>query len=446
MAVAETQPTPRRTSAAGRETLLLAAIVLLAAALRFATLGVQSLDGDEGFTADIASRSFGAAMSQIPHTESTPPLFYALTWLWAKLAGTSEYALRSVSALAGTLAVPTVYAIGTRLHSRHAGLVAAVLAAVSPLLVWYSQEARSYMLFMLLAALSFLAFLRALDGERRWLAWWALASAAALATHYFAAVTVVPEAIWLLARAQAPRRERIAAVAAVAVAALALLPLLLYQDAHVSRPWANALSVADELKATTQSFLVGIEWTWLIHRPGVWILGALAIGAALLAWRSADRRLLALPAAVAAVALLVPFLGSLVGAKYFTPGNELGVWPLLAVMLAAGAALSRIGVAIAATACVVMLAITIAGALDDDLQRDDWRGVVGGLNKAPGPRAIVLESPFQDGRVAAYYLKRRSGPLPVREVVTLGHHGGGITASPAPLPAPAPVPAPFYQR
>jgi hypothetical protein len=316
--------------------------------------------------------------------------------------------------------------------------VAAAFAAVSPLLVWYSQEARAYMLFMLLAALSFWAFVRALRGERRWLGWWALASAAALATHYFAAVTVVPELLWL---AWARRRAAAPAIAAVVAVALALLPLLLYQDAHVSRPWANALSVGDELKATSQSFLVGIEWTWLIHRPGVVVLAVIALALAVLTWRSHARRALALPAGVAAFGLLVPFLGSLIGVKYFTPGNELGVWPLLAVVLAVGAASRRIGLMLAAAACAVMLAITLAGPLREDLQRENWRDAIGALNRTPGPRGIVLTSAFQDRPVVTYYLERKSGALPARANVTIVHEGERISVVPSP-----PGPATLYQR
>src|SRR5690349_13109035 len=128
-------PMPVADTQTRRITRLLVGIVLLAAALRFATLGVQSLDSDEGFTAEIARKSLGGALSQVPHTESSPPLYYAIVWLWAKVFGTSEWGLRSLSAACGTLAVPVVYAIGAELKSRWVGLVAAAFAATSPLLV-----------------------------------------------------------------------------------------------------------------------------------------------------------------------------------------------------------------------------------------------------------------------------------------------------------------------
>jgi uncharacterized membrane protein len=69
------------------------------------------------------------------------------------------------------------------------------------MLIWYSQEARAYALFVLLTALSLLYFVRALDrGTRRDFVLWGAFSALALATHYFAAFLIAAEALWLLHR------------------------------------------------------------------------------------------------------------------------------------------------------------------------------------------------------------------------------------------------------
>lgn len=395
---------------------LLGGLLLLAVALRFATLGVQSLDPDEAFTAEIARKSLGGALSQVPHTESSPPLYYLAVWLWAKLFGTSAWGLRSLSALAGVALVPVVYALGTSLKSARTGLIAAAFATVSPLLVWYSQEARAYMLFLLLATAAVLLFVRG----RLW--WWALASAAALATHYFAVIVVLPMAAWLL---WTRRRSAAWPVAAVVLAGLALLPLALHQSAHVSRPWAIGLSASDGLLATGQSFLVGLEWTWLIHRPGVIVLALLAVA---MAWRARHHREALLPAAIAAVALILPFLSSLVGPKYFTPGNELPAWPLIAVVLAIGA--TRL---LAAAACILMLAITLAGPLDPALQRDDWRNLVGSLQ--PAPRGIVVLNGFEDTPVVRYYLKDQTTAYPVPEIAVIGRPAeAGFAFVTPPLP------------
>ena len=91
----------------------------------------------------------------------------------------------------GIAVVPVAFLIGAELSGRRTGLAAAALVAANPMLVWYSQEARCYSLLVLLTSISLLFFLRARRTESgRDIAWWALASALALATHYFAVFAV----------------------------------------------------------------------------------------------------------------------------------------------------------------------------------------------------------------------------------------------------------------
>src|SRR3954454_9388894 len=79
----------------------LAAITVLAAVIRFAVMGIPSYWLDEGFTVLILKGSLSHALDTIPKTESPPPLYYVLGWGWAKLFGTSESGVRSLSALCG---------------------------------------------------------------------------------------------------------------------------------------------------------------------------------------------------------------------------------------------------------------------------------------------------------------------------------------------------------
>ena len=161
----------------------------------------------------------------IPDSESTPPLYYVLAWLWTQVVGTGEVGLRSLSALLGTATIVVVWALGRRLGGERAGLAAAALVAFNPMLVWFSQEARGYALLALLGALSALLWLRALerprDGARALLAWGAVA-ALALATHYYAIFLIAPQAAWLALRAPglraSGRRARRARAAGVALA------------------------------------------------------------------------------------------------------------------------------------------------------------------------------------------------------------------------------------
>ena len=188
---------------------VLAGLTALGVAVRFASLGVQSYHHDEVITAlRVIPGSFGDMLHAVKVSESNPPLYYVLAWGWAKAFGTGEVGLRSLSALFGAATVPVGYLIGRQLASRRAGLILAALIAVNPMLIWYSQEARSYALLVFFGALALFFFVRALDtGRGRDLACWALASALALCSHYFAVFAVAIEAVWLLrgaARALAP--------------------------------------------------------------------------------------------------------------------------------------------------------------------------------------------------------------------------------------------------
>ncbi|MDX6646594.1 MAG: mannosyltransferase [Miltoncostaeaceae bacterium] len=116
----------------GRQLQLLAGLTALAALLRFATLDLQSLWYDETVTAGLVRMDLFDMLGRIPDSESTPPLYYVIAWLWAKVFGTGEVGLRSLSALAGTAFVPVAYAAAARLVTPRAGLIAAALAALNP--------------------------------------------------------------------------------------------------------------------------------------------------------------------------------------------------------------------------------------------------------------------------------------------------------------------------
>ena len=291
---------------------MLAGIVVLAAALRFATLDVQSYWFDEATTVHLLRMGLGDMLAAIPDSESTPPLYYVAAWLWTQVLGTGEVGLRSLSALAGTATIPVVYAIGARAVSSRAGLVAAGLAAANPLLVWYSQEARAYALLVLLAALTLLVLPRALERpSARNLAALATLAALAVATHYFAAFLVVPEALWLLHRL---RSRAVVPVAAVGVVALALLPMAIGQAENDGARFIRGSSEIGRLAAVPKQFLVGYD------APGETLATILAAilalyGLYLLVRRATgDERAGAAPLAVlAAVVVAVPAVLSFTG-------------------------------------------------------------------------------------------------------------------------------------
>lgn len=158
-------------------------VLLLAFALRAFRLDGQSLWYDEGNSAALATRSISQIVSGAA-ADIHPPLYYILLSWWSQIGGASEFSLRFLSVAFGLLLVAVIYKLGQKLFLPQAGLAAAGIAAVSPFLVYYSQEARMYAQGAFLCALAGLFFVRALEKDRYWPAY-TLAAAAALYTQYY---------------------------------------------------------------------------------------------------------------------------------------------------------------------------------------------------------------------------------------------------------------------
>src|SRR5262249_47188302 len=140
------RPHPDITCGVRRATdlLLVGAIALVALALRLHDLDAQGLWSDEGGSVRYASLPIAQLIATISAEDPHPPLYYLLLALWMPVAGVSDFAVRLPSALFGTLTVAPVYALGRRVGGRAAATIAALFAALNPLLVWYGQEARMY--------------------------------------------------------------------------------------------------------------------------------------------------------------------------------------------------------------------------------------------------------------------------------------------------------------
>ena len=99
---------------------------------------------DEAISVSQAQLPFGEMLADCTTTDVHPPLHHALLWVTVRLFGTSEFAVRLPSLIAGVALVPAMCWVGSVLYDRRTGWVAAMLAAIAPFCVWYSQEARMY--------------------------------------------------------------------------------------------------------------------------------------------------------------------------------------------------------------------------------------------------------------------------------------------------------------
>jgi mannosyltransferase len=405
----------------------LALLVSVAAVLRFATLAQQSLWYDEAVTAvHVLHPSLGATMSAVVHVENTPPLYYAVEWGWTRVLGSGVYGLRAVSALAGVATVAVAWSIGRELGSRRAAIVLAAIVASNPLFVWYSQEARAYELFVLLASLAFLFFLRARAAPSRSnLALWALCSALALLTHYFAVFLIAAEAALLLGGRMRDVRV-LAATGSLAAVGAGLLPIVLAQGGRGTN-WIANWPLGGRLEAVAQYYLLG-ESGRALGRV-ILLLAALPILAALaLAPRLSSRQRAGalLCTAVGAFAVLAPLALTLAGIDYFTPRYLVAAYVPLSAALALllSAASRRIGAALAVVICAGNLLVVALVDTRPQLERGDWRGVADALRAGPSGRAVVIAVvgalPLQYYQPQLAQLSRRQA-VRVREIDLVGY-------------------------
>lgn len=233
-------------------------IVGVGLAVRLWGLQVQSITMDEVTEIAISGQGIGAIVSQ---RDGFPPLYHLLLREWIDLFGTD--AARGFSVVCGVLTVLVVWRVGRMLGGEPLGLISALLAAVSPILIWYSQEARANALFYLLAVLALFLFLRAetTARSRDWISYGACAVAGLYTHYYFVLVLLALIASTLVEPDRMRRVRRLLPVhAAIALPALPLL-WLVKADLQLQVDYA-ALAVPLDLKSlgyTLVTFLAGFS-------------------------------------------------------------------------------------------------------------------------------------------------------------------------------------------
>ncbi len=242
----------------------LAAIVVLAAALRLFHLDSESIWLDEAFSVATARSTVGNILFETSE-DFHPPLYFFLLYGWFHLTDGSGSSARLLSVAFSLCATLATYAAGRLLVDTRTGILAALLIAVSTFQVEYAQEARMYSLLALLATLSTIALVRlsrthgtAGDaGPQSPLVspWWLAyvgATILLIYTHAYSVFVLVAHGLAVLAaRARHPRAHRFleqwfTAQLAVAIAFLPWLSTFAVQFLTVQRGfWIAAPTWAD---------------------------------------------------------------------------------------------------------------------------------------------------------------------------------------------------------
>ena len=252
--------------------LVLGGVLLLGTALRFNGLSGRSLWGDEINTAVLfVGKSLRYIATHFHPNNHT--LFSILAHIFT-MQGSSDYLLRMPSALFGIAAIAALYRLGKVAFNSGTGLIAALLLAISPYHLAYSQEARGYSGVVFFSALSVSYLFQAIDsGQRRYLVAFVLTTTLLLYTHLFSILLLGAEvcvlggsllAEWLSKmKIGTPMRSH---VRSWLVALLVLTVLLAILFAPL---WLSLLSIIDKAYAGDYAGSLSYSTDWRLDAPSL---------------------------------------------------------------------------------------------------------------------------------------------------------------------------------
>jgi 4-amino-4-deoxy-L-arabinose transferase-like glycosyltransferase len=288
----------RAVSALSKALVALVVLTLIGAGLRFYQLGAQSIWFDEAYSIYVANQPVWDIITGIE--PSHLPFYFVLLKVWMFLFGQSEVAVRLLSVVFGVALIPALFLLARRMFGQPIGLITSFFAAISPFLIYYSQETRPYELLALQAVITTYFLLRALDDGRWWWIAYGLSSATMLYTHYYGVLFFGAQSLFVLILLVLRHRESIVRPVALRwmiveiVLALAFFPWMLQRavlfSSYVTGD-AGSSSVDYMFWKTITSFALGhsveslnpsmTDPSYLIeHNLAVW----LSLGFLVMAW------------------------------------------------------------------------------------------------------------------------------------------------------------------
>ena len=156
------------------------------------TLLNESLWGDEGFSALAVMKPFGEMLGVVMR-DTAPPGFYVVGYLWTRIFGSSEIALRSLSLLLMMGAAVFAGLIVKEItKNKWQGVLVGLLAFLSPFTFTFAFEWRMYALLTFATIGSVYFFV-----TRKWKGYIVM-TVLALYTHHLALFTMAVQGLWFL--------------------------------------------------------------------------------------------------------------------------------------------------------------------------------------------------------------------------------------------------------
>lgn len=205
-------------------------ILIIATLLRLINLGAESIWIDEATSLYHAQESFMGNIKWVA-SDTNLPLYNIFLWQWIRLFGISEIAIRSLSVIFGIMSVFMIYLLGKRLFSKKIGILSAIFLSISSAHLYYSQEARSYSLFIFLSLLSTYFFYNYLT-EKKGRLFYVITTILMIYTHIFSVFVILIQNLFLIYKQRKRLKQLIEwfiLQLIIILSFLPWLPILLFQ-------------------------------------------------------------------------------------------------------------------------------------------------------------------------------------------------------------------------
>lgn len=377
-------------------------ILFIAAVVRLIHLN-QSLWLDEAISLQAARHlPFLDLITKYSVSDFHPPGYLIILWGWIKIFGSSEIWVRIPSVIFGILTVFVIYVFVKKTISSNVALLTALLLAINPLHVYYSQEARMYAFAAFAVSLNVYFFIKLLRREKYSFISFSLSSVLVFSADYLAMLIFPAQLIYLFLNRLKNFKEWFVGLVIGALPLIWWFPIFLNQikvgmsTVEEIPGWREVVG-SFGLKPIVLTYIKFIIGRISINNDFIYALVFLPIGllfGGLIAlgfkssWKG-DNRFLIIWAIVPiisawAISFFVPIF------NYF---RVLFALPPFLVLTSLGISKikGRLKYLVITCVCLIELISSLVYLGNPVFQREDWRGVVRFL-KMQGDLQVLLES------------------------------------------------------
>ncbi|GAB4339631.1 MAG: hypothetical protein Kow0099_14870 [Candidatus Abyssubacteria bacterium] len=345
-----------------------------------------------------------------------PPGYYLFMHFWYAVVGRNDVLLRLPSSIFGVLAVVALFSIGKQFFDETVAGGAAVLFAVSPLMIELSTSVRPYSLLTLAFLISLLCFLGILKNNG--IGYHAANSATgfvAMCMHYYGVFLPLYQFEYLIHVRKSHRAQVRRWLLLQAVVAALYLPLAYIALTHQLRlvnPYGGAwiLTPTEFLKLLYvispfgHKFFISSD-SWLIAVGPIFL-------APVIAGLFPFKRNLLLVLYMTVPLVLVAAISNIARLKFYQPYHFIFLVPVYMLFLAAGLKrLGRAGLAAGALVVAVSVGIPLGG------PAPDWRECARFLQTHSEPHDAITICCPNLGDALLYYFPE-ADIIPVEDVLT----------------------------